>query len=423
MYWTNLDNKKIAVWGMGQEGQSVWHALETHCHGIELFEITEDNTADIFKCDVLIKSPGVSLYRAEIQEAMQKGIVLTSGTNLFFANKNHDIPVLSVTGTKGKSTTAALLAHTLKYMGKTAILGGNIGKPLIDFVDETPDFFVAELSSYQCADFVGQPDVGILVNLYPEHLQWHGDHERYYADKLRMIRSCRQMILNAQNEQISLLTSDLNADYFNYSGGFHVSDGMFMKGSEPLFSVSYLPLPGLHNAENACAVLTVVDLMGFQADGCQGAFETFQALPHRLQIVGIKDGITYIDDSISTTPETALAGLKAIDKGQSITLIAGGLDRGQDYRELVCFLSRNKERMQLVTLPDTGGRLAESAQKVGVKTSLTSDMPTAVNIAQHLTPAGGTILLSPAAPSYNQYRNFEERGRDFCHWAGLSEKL
>jgi len=126
-----------------------------------------------------------------------------------------------------------------------------------------------------------------------------------------------------------------------------------------------------------------------------------------------------VDDSISTTPETAIAALKALDKGQDITLIAGGFDRGQDYTELVHFMVDYKDRFRLVTLPDTGKRLAELTGRAGIETALTSDMPTAVNIAGHITPEGGTILLSPAAPSYNLYQNFEERGNDFKRWAGF----
>lgn len=123
-----------------------------------------------------------------------------------------------------------------------------------------------------------------------------------------------------------------------------------------------------------------------------------------------------MDDSISTTPETAIAALKALDRGQDITLIAGGMDRGQDYGELVRYIAQKQDRIRLVTLPDTGSRLAAMAQSAGIETSPTSDMPTAVNMAQHLTPTGGLILLSPAAPSYNLYHNFEERGDDFKKW-------
>lgn len=419
MYWHNLEHKKIGVWGMGKEGQAAWKALSDHCPTAQLLTIEEANTSDILKCDILIKSPGISLYRSEIREAVQQGVIVTSGTNLFFANKKETTCVIAITGTKGKSTTSSLLAHTLKHLNQSVILGGNIGVPLLDLVDTNADYVVAEMSSYQCADLTGHPDIGVLLNLYPEHLQWHGTHKQYYNDKLNMIRLAKQPILNATNDQTSQLTSDIDAVYFNAQSRIHIKNGWFYNGGFPLFPISELPLPGLHNAEDACAVLTVIDILGLQPAACAEAFKTFHALPHRLQTIGCRNGITYIDDSISTTPETAIAALKAIDKGQPITLIAGGLDRGQDYTALVAYLAEHKDQMRLVTLPDTGTKLAHMAQTAGIETGITSEMPTAVNIAQHLTPNGGTILLSPAAPSYNLYTNFEERGDDFKHWAGL----
>ncbi len=419
MYWRNLEHKKIGIWGMGKEGQAAWKAVSDHCPTVKLIEIEEANTPDILKCDVLVKSPGVSLYRPEIQEAVQKGITVTSGTNLFFANKKETTRVIAITGTKGKSTTSALLAHTLKYLGQSVELGGNIGVPLLTLVDTDADYIVAEMSSYQCADLTGRPDIGVLINLYPEHLQWHTSHERYYEDKLHMIRLAQQAVLNATNDQTSRLTSDISAVYFNAESAIHISKGWFYNSAFPLFPISDLPLPGLHNAEDACAVLTVVDLLGLQPAACADAFKTFHALPHRLQTIGHRNGITYVDDSISTTPETAIAALKALDKGQDITLIAGGLDRGQDYTALVAYIAEHKDRIRLVTLPDTGSQLADMAQTAGIETGITSEMPTAVNIAQHMTPQGGTILLSPAAPSYNMYTNFAERGDDFRRWADL----
>ncbi len=419
MYWTNLSNRVIGIWGMGREGQAVRQALENHCSNIEILEIGEDNTDEILNCSVLIKSPGVSLYRPEIQQALQRGITITSGTNIYFSNKKRTVRVIAVTGTKGKSTTSSLLAHTLKFFGKQVRLGGNIGIPLVSLVDEMADIVVAELSSYQCADLTGEPDIGILTNLYPEHLQWHQSHQKYYSDKVRLVSLSKQVVLNAKDEQTKGFYVPSDVLWFNGEQGIHVRDNYFFDGERSLFPVSKLNLMGMHNAENACAVLTVIKKMGFPVDKCAEPFSTFKSLPHRLQIIGEKDGITYVDDSISTTPETAVAGLKALDKGQDITLIAGGLDRGQDYTCLVDYLTKYKDRMRLVTLPDTGERLASQAQMKGVETSPTSDMPTAVSVAQHLTPAGGMILLSPAAPSYNMYHNFEERGLDFKHWTGL----
>ena len=139
MLWQDLNNKRIGIWGMGKEGISAKRAVLTYAQPANITEISEDNPHDIFKCDIVIKSPGVSLYRSEITEAKNKGIIITSGTNLFFANKNPKATVIAVTGTKGKSTTSSLLAHTLKTLGENVVLGGNIGVPLVDLVDTQAD--------------------------------------------------------------------------------------------------------------------------------------------------------------------------------------------------------------------------------------------------------------------------------------------
>ncbi|MDD3669594.1 MAG: UDP-N-acetylmuramoyl-L-alanine--D-glutamate ligase [Alphaproteobacteria bacterium] len=405
MLWKSLNDKVVGIWGMGREGTSARHAIEKYVQNPTLVEITEDNLPDLLACDIVVKSPGVSLYRPEIAQARKKGVRITSGTNLFFANKNKTTKVIAVTGTKGKSTTAALTAHTLRSFGFRTELGGNFGVPLLDLVETDVSFVVAELSSYQCADFSGAPDIGILVNLYPEHLQWHGSHERYYADKLHMIRQCKTAVANGADKRIP----DIKAVPFNTPAGFHVEKGMFCQAGKPLFATDTLSLIGAHNAENACAVLAVMRLLGLNLERCAGAFATFKALPHRLQTIGTIDGRAYVDDSISTTPETAIAALKAIDKGQHITIIVGGQDRGQTYAELSRFLVRHKDRMRVVALPDTGGRIRSRALKiVRAKT-----MAEAVAAARKITRRGGTILLSPAAPSYNLFRNFEERGEAF----------
>ncbi|MBQ7413574.1 MAG: UDP-N-acetylmuramoyl-L-alanine--D-glutamate ligase [Alphaproteobacteria bacterium] len=417
MFWSNLTGKTIGIWGMGREGIAARQALQNHCPDTSVLEISESNLDDINRCDILIKSPGVSLYRPEIQTALKQGIIITSGTNLFFANKNPRTRVIAVTGTKGKSTTASLLAHTLKYLGQSVELGGNIGRPLLELADTSADFVVAELSSYQCADLIGRPDIGVLVNLYPEHLQWHGSHERYYSDKIHMITQSCQAVLNDTDSQTHQFDISIPTVWFNTPNGIHLEKETFYSGDIPLFSRQKLSLIGTHNAENACAVLTVIQMLGLSPADCAEAFHTFQALPHRLQTIGSKDNLTYVDDSISTTPETAVAALKALSHGQPITLIAGGLDRGQDYTILIDYLAANREKIRLITLPDTGKRLADQAQNHHIETVRTSDMPTAVSIAQHITPVGGTILLSPAAPSYNLYPNFEARGDDFKKWA------
>ena len=383
MLWQDLEHKRVAIWGMGREGLAVKQTLEKHVPGVEIIEITENNLDDIFKAQVLVKSPGVSLYRPEITQAKEQGIVVTSGTNLFMANKNPSTKVIAITGTKGKSTTSSLMAHTLKTYGFKVCLGGNIGVPLIDFVDESADYVVAELSSYQCADFIGRPDVSVLLNLYPEHLQWHGSHEQYYADKKHMWRQGAWQLDNRENE-------------------IHIQNDCFYDEERQLFPISSLNLRGIHNAQNACAVLAVLKHLGLDLAKAEQAFQSFEGLAHRLQIVAERDGLTYVDDSISTTPETSICAMESF-KGQPITLLVGGFDRGQDYTKLNQYIKEHG--VQAIAMPTTGDRVKTPYHVATIKE--------AVALAKQITKRGGCVLLSPAAPSYNMYKNFEARGDDF----------
>lgn len=383
MKWSEFENKKIGIWGMGREGQSVLKALKTHVSECQILEIGEETLNLLNDCQIVVKSPGVSLYRDEIKRAKEKGIIITSGTNIFMANKNPKSKVICITGTKGKSTTSSLLAHTLKALGKTVCFGGNIGHPLLDFVDETPDFFVAETSSYQCADFVGQPDLGIMVALYSAHLDWHGSLAQYHKDKMNMILQCKKTI------RINQL--DMN-----------VSDDFFCDKDEKLFCTSVLPLYGNHNLQNACVVLQAVKALGLNLKDCESAFQSFKPLAHRLQNVGQINGVLYINDSISTLPEPVMMALKTF-QNRPITLIVGGWDGGYDY----CALNQMILDMNVLALalPDTGNKITTPYH--------VADMSEAVRLAYEKTPSGGVVLMSPGAPSYNQYKNFEQRGEDF----------
>ena len=383
MKWSDLFNKKIALWGMGREGCSTKTALQQHVPNVQILEVEEENLSDLYKADVVVKSPGVCLYRPEVKKLQEMGIKITSNTNLYMSNKSLNTKVICITGTKGKSTTASLLAHTLKSLGKSVNLGGNIGKPLLDFVDETTDYMVAETSSYQCADFLGKPELGILVALYSAHLPWHGTLERYHADKMNMIHQAKKTI-----------------DIRNLD--FSVKNGFFYQGNNPLFPLSSLPLYGAHNALNACVVLQAIHELGLNPTDCEQAFESFTPLPHRLQKVAEKEGVLYINDSIATLPEPVIAALDTF-KDRSITLIVGGWDGGYDYTELNKVIQ--EKNILALALPDTGAKITTPYH--------VANMKEAVQLAHEKTPTGGVVLMSPGAPSYNQYKNFEERGEDF----------
>ena len=419
MLLEGLRSRQVTVWGNGIEGRAATIFLENRNCTVT---VVEDPQQIPFQ-GVIVKSPGISLYRNDIRMARQYGAIFTSGTNLFMeaALLQPDFrPLLiGITGTKGKSTTSALTAHFLRAQGNLVALCGNIGDPAISYAEHLSEYdaIVVEMSSYQCADLQYAFDISVVLNLYPEHIDWHKSHEQYFKDKLNILahRSPDQLaILNSRDALTAMYVKNPGkAVYFDSLNTIHVSGDSFYKGTKKLFPTSLVPLRGEHNLKNVCAALTVVDQLGGDLALCGESLKTFKPLPHRLQTVGYKKGMMFVDDSISTTPETAMAAIDAFGYSR-IILIAGGYEREQDYSKLANFVT--KKEIKVVTLPQTGVRLAEAVNNAGGQAVFARNMQDAVTKAASMGRFGDVILLSPAAPSYGTYKNFEERGNDFAKY-------
>ena len=417
MLLETLRNRPVTVWGNGLEGRAATIFLEKRNCTVNVVE----DPVQIPFSGIIVKSPGISLYRQEIKAAQQYGAVFTSGTNLFIEAAllmpEYRPLLIGVTGTKGKSTTASLIAHLLRAEGVRVALCGNIGDPAIAYADSLENYeaVVVEMSSYQCADLQYAFDISVVLNLYPEHIDWHKTHAQYFKDKLNILTHRRPeqvAVLNAQDALTALYVKDpANAVYFGALNTIHFMDGYFYKGGQKLFRTDVVPLKGEHNLRNVCAALTVAEQAGCSLAGCEEALKTFEPLPHRLQTVGVKNGVIYVDDSISTTPETAIAALKSFGSSR-VVLIAGGFDREQNYEELASFIVKGGVS-GVVTLPQTGKRLAEAVNDKGGTAVMAKNMKDAVQKASSMAYFGTVVLLSPAAPSYGIYKNFQERGEDF----------
>ncbi len=366
-------------------------------------------------CDVVVRSPGVSIHRAELQELRAGGTLVTTATALWLAEHGPD-GVLGVTGTKGKSTTAALAFHLARAAGRTARLAGNIGVPALDLLDEEPaQVTVLELSSYHTADLEVGPEVALVTNLYREHTDWHGSEQAYRADKLRLLGlpGVRAVVLNARDERLSGVAADVETLRYGLPDGWDVLDGGVAFQGELLAAETELPLRGEHNVLNLCAALTGLEALGVPPAPLPSSLEGFEPLPHRLETVIEQDGVAWVSDSISTTPESAIAALASFPNRELI-LIGGGQDRGQDYTQLADLLAG--AGATVIGLPSTGERLLAAARAAGVPPAqaiAAGDMGEAVEIARALARPGVTVLLSPAAPSYDNYRDFEQRGERF----------
>ncbi len=375
----------------------------------------DELVAALSGCDVVVRSPGVSIHRPELQAVRAAGTPVTTATSLWLAEHGPD-GVLGVTGTKGKSTTAALALHLARAAGRTARLAGNIGLPAPDLLDQEPaQVTVLELSSYHTADLELGPEVALVTNLYREHTDWHGSEQAYRADKLRLLGlpGVRTAVLSARDVRLAEVDVEVETLRFGLPDGWDVLDGGIAFRGELLAAEAELPLRGEHNVLNLCAALTGLEALGVAPAPLPGSLEGFEPLPHRLETVIEQDGVSWVNDSISTTPESAIAALASFPD-RALILIGGGQDRGQDYTQLAYLLAG--VGATVIGLPSTGERLLAAARAAGVppaRTIAAGDMGEAVEIARALAQPGATVLLSPAAPSYDNYRDFEQRGERF----------
>jgi UDP-N-acetylmuramoylalanine--D-glutamate ligase len=433
-----LAGKRVAVWGFGREGRAAIRALRArlpqqalalYCNEGEATAARELDPAltvyahepeavALSAYDVVVKSPGISTYRPAVVTAQAQGTAFTSGTALWFA-ENPDARVVAVTGTKGKSTTTAFVAHLARSLGVRTALAGNIGLPLLELQGQSAELWAVELSSFQTGE-AGALELGVVTSLYEEHLDWHGSRERYVADKLKLADAARTLLVNGR--QANLLERTAAHPHrllFGNADGWHVADGAIRRGERAVFDVAAMAAPGLHNALNACAALAALETLGLDAIEAAPALATFRALPHRLQPLGARDGLDWINDSISTTPQATLAALDSL-AGREVTVIVGGHDRGLDWSAFVQAV-KDRTGLRIVAQGANGPRIALALRRTKTELPLgeAEDFADAVTMARTVTPAGGVVLLSPGAPSFDQFRDYAERGRRFAELAGF----
>lgn len=448
-----LEGKRVALWGWGREGRAAYRVLrrrlptlpltlfcsaeelgEAHALGDALLTADIDASAERLSAfDVVIKSPGISPYRPEAVAAAERGTRFIGGTTLWFA-EHADARTICVTGTKGKSTTSALLAHLLRAGGHRTALCGNIGLPMLELLDldeskgaEPPEFWVIELSSYQTRDVAASgvsPEIAVATNIFPEHLDWHGSEARYVEDKLALLTDAkpRIAILNGSDRTLAALNlPDSEVRFFGGPDGWHLRGDVVYRGDRAVFDTQNVPLPGRHNRGNLCAVLAAIEALGLDAEALATHTATFQPLPHRLQTLGTRDGIAYVNDSISTTPHATLAALDCF-RSRRVALLAGGHDRGIDWADFADAM-REHAPVAIVTLGQNGPKihalLAPLAAKQGFSLVEAADLPDAMTRARALLGGEGVVLLSPGAPSFGPYRDYTERGRHFAALAGF----
>ena len=452
---SQLESKRVALWGWGREGRAAFAVLRQRLPALVLtlfcpeaeaaaaraeagdaLQVRSDVSGDALAAfEVVIKSPGISPYGDAAVAAAAQGTQFIGGTSLWFAehadSEGTVRDTVCVTGTKGKSTTTSLLAHLLRASGARTGLVGNIGLPLLEVLEPqpAPAYWAVELSSYQTGEVArsgAHPQVAVVLNLFPEHLDWHGSEARYIQDKLALVTGAapRIAVLNAADPHLAALSlPDSEVVWFNQPQGWHMRGEWVYRGGQQVFDTANTPLPGRHNRGNLCAVLAAIEALGLDAVALAPAVQEFRPLPNRLQTIGSRDGLRFVNDSISTTPHASLAALECF-AGQRIALLVGGHDRGLDWHDFVDHMAHDVPPVEIVTMGANGPRIhallqpLADAGRFGLHAA--GDLEEAVRLARAaLGGQGGVVLMSPGAPSYGVYRDYVARGRHFAELAGF----
>ena len=439
--------RKIIILGFGKEGVSTYRFLRKHFPDMSIavadanpnlktdefddpklsFNNGPDYNQGLNDYDLIFKTPGISFNLLNYFVEPKR---ITSQTDLFLEACHKQ--VIGVTGTKGKSTTASLICHILKSAGRKAILAGNIGVPFFDILEQLDDktMVVAELSAHQLEFIHRSPDYAVLLNIYQEHLDHFNSFNNYQIAKLNITRyqDDRQfLVYNGDDEHIPGLIKSYNLNRDRCIFGSEPQEGPYACCRDGIvhFAISghledeydlshYHNLPGTHNYYNIMAALAVCRKLGVTHDQIMHGLNTFHGLPNRIEYIGQYDGIAFYNDSISTIPEATVAAVRALRRVE--TLILGGYDRGIEYGLLLQFFKEEPMPNIAFTGP-AGKRILEEWQASDTPMPenhiLEDDFRKIVDFAFEKTSQNKIVLLSPAAASYDQFKNFEERGRVF----------
>lgn len=436
----SLENNNILILGFGREGKSTYAFIRKHFPNKKIsiadknpsaFEdILTDTNLNLISGEqylqsinddyFIIKSPGISLKDIKIPS----GTTLSSQTDLFI--QQYHSQIIGITGTKGKSTTANLIYHILQKSEKKSLIAGNMGIPLFDIIDkiDSETTIVCEFSSHQLEFIKASPHIAVLLNIFQEHLDHYKDYASYQLAKLNIAKHQK------------------NADFFIYPKHFHIIENcirqqpiasnienysnneicemeikeevFYFKGKAIGKYQEDFPLKGMHNMMNVAAAILACKHIIKDVTQIFEAVRSFQPLPHRMEYIGNFCGIDFYNDSIATIPEASLQALNALKK--TGTLILGGHDRGIDYTSFMQELSKIHIE-NLIFTGEAGKRMMEIHQEMKIESNSTfffsNEYREIVDLAYKHTPQGKICLLSPAASSYDQFKNFEHRGNIF----------
>jgi len=440
-YFDSLRGKKIVVLGLGVSNRPLVRLLLAHGCTVtgcdrtprekldaEVLELEKagcalrvgDTYLDGLQADVVFRTPGMHPDIPALRQLREAGAQVTSEMEVFF--ELCPCKILAVTGSDGKTTTTTLISEILKASGKTVWLGGNIGTPLLPLcrqMKET-DFAVVELSSFQLMDMTRSAHRALITNLAPNHLDVHKDMEEYVDAKKNIFRYQKPgelLILNADNDITAGFVGNGNTRFFSRQGkAAHVvqKDGVIYRGGSAVLKVADILLPGVHNIENYMAAIAMVEGLA-EDETIRQVAKNFGGVEHRIELVRVKDGVRFYNDSIASSPSRTIAGLNSFP--EKVLLIAGGYDKHIPYDVLGPYICRSVKA--LFVNGATGGLIRAAVEACpdyrpgNPEIVDCGDFTDAVYKAAAAAKSGDVVLMSPASAAFDQFKNFMERGAYF----------
>ena len=445
-----LDGKKVAIIGMGVSNIPLIDYLYGKNAKVTIFdrnslsdeimskvnkyryevEIGKDNLKRLQGFDIIFRSPSALPTTPEFVEEIERGAILTSEIEMVL--KLAPCKIIGVTGTEGKTTTTSIIYQIAKQAGYNCYLGGNIGKPIFTQIkDMKPeDLVILELSSFQLMGMEISPDISVVTNVFPDHLNVHKSYEEYQQAKENIFLHQNKegiVILNKDNEITRNFAKEVSGKVVFFSSTKQLKDGYVYDREDnmikhcvdgkcrDLLHKNDIRLRGIHNYENICAALAATETLATENVQLE-AIKNFNGVEHRLEFVRELDGVKYYNDSIGTSPASTIAGLNAFD--ENIVLLAGGSDKGLDYKEIGETIAK---KVGTLILTGPTSEKIENATRIAL-----ADLPNknldivhctnleeAVKIAKQKAHSGEIVLLSPASASFDAFKNFEERGKKF----------
>jgi UDP-N-acetylmuramoylalanine--D-glutamate ligase len=425
---------KVAILGFGKQGYSSYHYFKDSGAAITIHDADKDTKVpdgaasvlgehyleNLGSYDVLVRSPGIHPNEIVAKNSLSILSKVTSNTNEFFkvCPTKH---IIGVTGTKGKGTTTSLIAKLLEADKKTVHVGGNIGTPPLELLNQNiqeNDWVVLELGNTQLIDLRYSPAIAVCLMIVPEHLDWHTDLQEYYDAKKNICshQTPNDKVIfyskNVVSTEIAETSIGAKIPFLQKPGARTEGDAIIINEQDIICPISAVSLKGAHNLQNVCAALTAAWDLIENKDTVEGVLKNYTGLPHRLEAIRKVNGITYVDDSFGTTPETAIVALEAYSEPK--ILILGGSDKGADYTELANTVKQNNVK-KVVLIGAMANKIQQELTLVNFYDYVMGGdtMKEIIATCNKYAASGDVILLSTGCASFGMFKNYEDRGQQF----------